>query len=60
MSVTDWVPDPRPVPLELTQDFTAPPYDPTLPFEHVHILDWNSVGHLLGPEGVKRLMRSVL
>jgi hypothetical protein len=39
--------------------FEAEPYDPKLPFEHDHIDSWNSFGELLGPEGVKRLMRAV-
>lgn len=54
-----WVIEPRPVAPELTEDFTAPPFDPTLPFEHDHITDWNTFGQLLGPDGVKRLMRAV-
>lgn len=54
-----WQVEARPVPSALTDTFEAKPYDATLPFEHDHIESWNSFGQLLGPDGVKRLMRAV-
>lgn len=57
--MTDWVPEPRPAAPELAEDYRAEPFDPSVPFEHDHITSWAKFGDLLGPEGVKRLMRAV-
>jgi hypothetical protein len=59
MTDPGWVPESRPVPEALTDTFTSPGYDPSIPLEHEHIKDWASFAELAGPDGLKALMKAV-
>lgn len=60
MSAPDgWIPDPRPVPPELTPEFTAEPFTGDPPHLHDHITGWASFLELIGPDGVKALAKAV-
>lgn len=54
-----WVVDPRPTPEALTDTFKAEPFTDKVSHEHEHIDSWNSFGNILGPDGVKALMKAV-
>jgi hypothetical protein len=59
MTDPGWQVEARPVPEALTDTFTSPGYDPSLPHEREHIDSWNAFGNILGPDGVKALMKAV-
>jgi hypothetical protein len=59
LSEPGWVPEARPAPPELSEKFESPGFDPSIEHEHDHIDSWNSFGNILGPDGVKALMKAV-
>lgn len=60
MASDGWVVDPRPASPELAEDYEPHRFErEEIPFEHDHIRDWAGFGELLGPDGVKALMKAV-